>query len=73
VWYNAGMKKSKQLKVFTNWDDLPEKAKEDIDDCEMALMVNEIEDLEENTEKEKMFKSMQIHRLQKIIKQANKN
>ena len=59
------MKKLHQLKLITNWDDLPEEVKEEIDDCEFVLMVNEIEDLPENTEKEKMFKSLQLSGLQK--------
>ena len=59
------MKKPQQLKILTNWDDLPEEAKEEIDDCEFVLMANEIEDLPENTEKEKMFKALQMRGLQK--------
>ena len=65
MWYNAGMKKPRQLKLITNWDDLPEEMKKEIDDCEFVLMANEIEELPENTEKEKMFKALQIRGLQK--------
>ena len=65
MWYNAGMKKPQQLKLLTNWGDLPAEVKEEIDDCEFVLMANEIEELPENTEKEKMFKALQIRGLQK--------
>jgi hypothetical protein len=35
------MKKPQQLKILTNWDDLPEEMKEEINDCEFVLMANE--------------------------------
>jgi hypothetical protein len=62
------MKKSRTLKIPLNWDELPEKVKEDLEDCEFVLMANEIDDLPENTAKEKMFKSLQLQGLQKIKK-----
>jgi hypothetical protein len=60
------MKKTQQLKIFTTWEDIPEKAKKKIDDCEYAIMANEIEELPENTEKEKMVKVLQLQKLQKF-------
>ena len=62
------MKKPRTLKIPFNWDELPEKMKEDLEDCEFVLMANEIDDLPENTDKEKMFKSLQLQGLQKIKK-----
>ena len=60
------MKKPQQLKILIDLDDLPAEVKEEIDDCEFALMANEIEELPENTEKEKMFKALQMRGLQKF-------
>jgi hypothetical protein len=66
------MKKLREPKIITNWEDLTLEQQEAEVDCEEILMDAEVEDLEENTEKEKLFKTLQRQRLQQY-KQTKKN